>query len=1141
MDELAASLGVRYPSPARARPQFANNYQASTPLARRSPNVRRKQLDLDVTPSLLRGVSPAKSMFFDPDPEHGGEESPWRIKVTVQAEPRNGSSPTKSPAPRTRVMRIPLKDADGSSPAKPKAGRKRKSDADSVIKKRKGTPMRRRSGRISGGERKSLEDEQEWTPAPQEQPAKKRRGRPRKSALAEPEPAIPKPEIPVAEIENDLVQTAVEDNVLDEDGEDDLPQGINQDDDDDIHDVIQVNSGLEVEDADVDPAVLEDEEEQPDYQLSQNKAEPAPVTAKPPRPTSTFDFSKLTPLHVRHALPRPKEHTPQYRDPRGPYVATELYNEQFLPKQIQFSPLPPRRSPAKSPAPFSKRQSSPATEEDADMWRSMIGRKSMRGGDERSSADMESDLGSDIEPPDATFRTIGEATMMQSEDFSIVSLSSLPSAKDINSSLLGQSEGHSQIEPRQPSKLHKAVTFSSPLAQSFHSHTENSPQREIYENGLDDEALALDPTPQKRSASTRAENSFLPDYTRQVSRDSLRTPEKVTASTQQANRQDFRVSHPHNPDRQQQTPNATTPEARLPTPSSGEHSDSPSLPIEQMQSDISYPEIDEEPIDPRVQDTPAKSEAEMSTPPVTPEPDEHPQTKRVREASLLSSGSKRSWVEEPKSARIIALENRWQEDRKQVLRTLEQAKASAVTIESDAESDDQDEELHRDPIPVQDPTEDVWQDISASYEAEPTRRTHKRPMPAQRPSKVARTERVQSPGAAVQSHVEEEAATPRKTFTAENNMASVQRRAKTKSDVAALFGGLRGNGDAALPTFKVHRDVSPAKPSPLRNNVFVDGTLDHTDVDLSDVRQIREEMRMASKRPPFPVGRGSTTVTKIPTKIKSVDDTVTTVGEEETVDDVDAAEQSVISFTGQRQPSRSLFTGSKPREASVKVETVRPTNNRRTSSDHNTSSASEGLFSTIWRTLTFTHEYVPPARPTHAILADSNKYPLLPSTWAWSHTHWQTLDSLYQYYKRKPSRFNPARRERPNNDGLLTAAWERYINIEFSHWGYRVRLESTHIILAILFHSLLLLPSEADFLRVNGKQIDWGCQDRTRRKGQKITEWDCVVHLFAVIAGEMVREDEGLGRKVRREEEAEFMFRLGGEAVWKLVSDVPPS
>ena len=88
-DELAASLGVRYPSPARARPKIPS--QISTPLAQRSPNVRRsKQLDLDVTPSLLRGSSPAKSMFFDPEE---GAESPWRIKVTVQAEPRNGSSP----------------------------------------------------------------------------------------------------------------------------------------------------------------------------------------------------------------------------------------------------------------------------------------------------------------------------------------------------------------------------------------------------------------------------------------------------------------------------------------------------------------------------------------------------------------------------------------------------------------------------------------------------------------------------------------------------------------------------------------------------------------------------------------------------------------------------------------------------------------------------------------------------------------------------------------------------------------------------------------------------------------------------------------------------------------------------------------
>ena len=80
----------------------------------------------------------------------GAEQSPWRIKVTVQAEPRDGSSPSKKPA--TRTTTVPLKGGS-SSPAKRPARKKKKaveaeeSEMDVEIKrpqrKRKGTPIRR--------------------------------------------------------------------------------------------------------------------------------------------------------------------------------------------------------------------------------------------------------------------------------------------------------------------------------------------------------------------------------------------------------------------------------------------------------------------------------------------------------------------------------------------------------------------------------------------------------------------------------------------------------------------------------------------------------------------------------------------------------------------------------------------------------------------------------------------------------------------------------------------------------------------------------------------------------------------------------------------------------------------------------------
>ena len=978
-------------------------------------------------------------------------------------------------------------------------------------------------------------------------------------------------QVPIEQEAEELIN----DVMAEEEDIDYFAEEVGQDDYDDEVDFVHLSQEPESDDV-VDNDLPADDDEQDEEVLYSDK----PSVGATPRPAvpddearpgpAAFDFSQLTPLHVRHSLPPPRERTPVYRDPRGSYKVTELYKDQFS-NRFGFSPLPPRQSATKSPVPFSKRESSPATEEDADMWRSMLSRPQeqshLRGGHARQSSHVDDDSEAESEEnmPEATSRTIGEATMMQSEDFSMVSLSSLPSAKDINSSMLGQSQGdrshshtdQSMASSRRPSKLHKAVTFSSPLTQSFHSHSAASGDGEDegedgevdfdYDLDEDDEQpLPQKPAPQKSSLRS----SFLREFA------DFKTPVITTPprANETANRLDIRVSYAHNnPHRQQQTPNNAETEARLPTPSSGENHSSPVAPssVAKVHSDISYPDVEEEeqvdePIyqypNQDVQNTPARSEAEMSTPPATPERDQSPRTKRMREASLLSSGSKRSWVEEPKSARMIALENRWQEDRDNVIRTLEQAKAPAVMIESDEEMEDKEEdELHSDPLePGQNQTEDVWQDISASYEdggsqlPRRQRPTHARPTHVERPSKAARTTSRQSPGAAISKKEKEyeEVTTPRKSFAAEENMASVQRRARSKADVAALFGRLGG------ASFNPPTHNSPAKPSPLRNNVFIDGSTDETEISaLSDVRQLRNEMKFAQRRPPFPLARGTTT--KIPTKLKSIDDTMTTQDEDEEEaedDDEIARDQSVISFTGRRQPTGVLFSGSNSREPSIKAE-FRPAIDIRAVPRTETS-IGEGIFTYIWRTLTFSHPYIPLPRPTHPTLADADKYPLLPNVWAWSHTHWQTLDNLYQYYKRKPSRFSPSRTTRPNNTGLMTSQWQKLVDIQMSHWGYRVRLESTHIALAILFHSLLVLPSQDAYAKVYNKPLEYRHQDQTERKGERISEWDVLLHFFAIVAGEMLREDEREGRRIRREE-VEFVYRLKGEKAWKSVRDVP--
>ena len=84
------------------------------------------------------------------DTGKAGDASPWRIKVTVEAEPQDGSSPAKK---MTRTTKIPLKGGSSSSPvkrsAKPRKKRNTTLDDESEVEtkrpqnKRKGTPIRR--------------------------------------------------------------------------------------------------------------------------------------------------------------------------------------------------------------------------------------------------------------------------------------------------------------------------------------------------------------------------------------------------------------------------------------------------------------------------------------------------------------------------------------------------------------------------------------------------------------------------------------------------------------------------------------------------------------------------------------------------------------------------------------------------------------------------------------------------------------------------------------------------------------------------------------------------------------------------------------------------------------------------------------
>ncbi|KAH7093065.1 hypothetical protein FB567DRAFT_514572 [Paraphoma chrysanthemicola] len=129
-------------------------------------------------------MSPSKAMIMNTP--RMGSASPWRIKVTVQAEPgsddENGGSPSVKRVTRTQTTTVPLKDPDApSSPVKRGRGRPRKSDIGAVSKpKRVGTPAKR-TARSRSREPSVGAAEASAADVDTDAPPKRKRGRPRKN------------------------------------------------------------------------------------------------------------------------------------------------------------------------------------------------------------------------------------------------------------------------------------------------------------------------------------------------------------------------------------------------------------------------------------------------------------------------------------------------------------------------------------------------------------------------------------------------------------------------------------------------------------------------------------------------------------------------------------------------------------------------------------------------------------------------------------------------------------------------------------------------------------------------------------------------------------------------------------------------
>ena len=145
-----------------------------------SGNPQVQEFYIDTPPNLTRNASPKKSPR-----QMRQSTSPWRIRLTVQAEPidemqKPDDSSKKRLAERTTTTTVPLKGGDDTPPAVEKKGRGRPRKSLDGPVKRSGTPKpkvrgRRRTLSESPSKQKVDADSEMTTPP------KKPRGRPKKS------------------------------------------------------------------------------------------------------------------------------------------------------------------------------------------------------------------------------------------------------------------------------------------------------------------------------------------------------------------------------------------------------------------------------------------------------------------------------------------------------------------------------------------------------------------------------------------------------------------------------------------------------------------------------------------------------------------------------------------------------------------------------------------------------------------------------------------------------------------------------------------------------------------------------------------------------------------------------------------------
>ncbi|KAK8188155.1 uncharacterized protein BKA78DRAFT_354924 [Phyllosticta capitalensis] len=369
-------------SPTKREASFGAPRRDAKPLASRSPNVPSSD---PFAPSSK--LSPSKSITMTTP--KGKDGSPWRIKVTVEAEPGDSqdensmSSPTSRRSTRiiSQTTSVPLNDAEGSSPVK-RRGRPRKSDSTPVsniqtksIPLNDGSSPAKRRGRPRKSDTIPALASQEGAGAESENGAPspaKRRGRPRKSDVAKESPK-PRARTPARRTRRSIVRSP-----------DDSQESA-------------------AEDASYRPRSRR-QSRQPEHGDS---LVPEPVRAEAMYGPRSPEIEEDVPQTEKSARPTRKSVRDRRRTRNSDVFGALADAQSDVSEDHEATPCAASSQPR---------------DDDAEMWQSMISHQNENQGQPSEDTEQSDDELDIVRPED-----FGDTTMLHSEEFSMVSLDSLPS------------------------------------------------------------------------------------------------------------------------------------------------------------------------------------------------------------------------------------------------------------------------------------------------------------------------------------------------------------------------------------------------------------------------------------------------------------------------------------------------------------------------------------------------------------------------------------------------------------------------------------------------------------------------------------------------------------------------------------------